>query len=204
VAWGLLEAARLEPHSGYAEAAMANIAWALGNQRPNGWFESCCLSDHSKPLTHTIGYVLRGLIEGYRYSGDPGILRASRLTADALLGVIRSDGYLPGRLDHEWKGAVNWACLTGTVQIALCWFLLFGETGDTRYLEAGRAANRFVRRTVLLDAPPQIRGAVKGSFPIHGEYGHYEYLNWSTKFLIDSCLMELHAASAAGTRGDRQ
>ena len=47
VAWGLFEAAQLEPDKPYAKAGLANIHWALGKQRENGWVEDCCLDDPS-------------------------------------------------------------------------------------------------------------------------------------------------------------
>lgn len=190
VSWGLFEAARLEPENGYAEAAIANIKWALSLQTENGWFENCCLSEPEQPLTHTLGYVLRGVIEAYRFTNDKSFLDASVKTADSLFSVMRADGSLPGRLDSEWRGTVPWSCLTGNVQIAACWLLLFKYTGDTKYRKAGFDANKFVRRTVRLDGRPEIRGAVKGSFPVSGDYCAYEYPNWGSKFLIDSLLME--------------
>ncbi|MGH9601246.1 MAG: hypothetical protein ACRD24_02555, partial [Terriglobales bacterium] len=118
------------------------------------------------------------------------LLRACRKTADGLLSAILPDGFLPGRLDSEWRGAVKWACLTGTVQIAYCWLELHRETGDLRYRNAAFAANQYVRRTVRVEGPEDMRGAVKGSFPVYGEYGYYEYLNWAAKFAIDSNLLE--------------
>ena len=75
---------------------------------------------------------------------------------------------------------------TGTQQIAICWFLLFMETGDVRLRDAGRLANGYVRNTVRLDGPPETRGAVKGSFPVSGEYAKFQYPNWATKFFVDS------------------
>ena len=191
-AWGLLEAAKIEPNRGYADAALANIRWALTHQRSNGWFEKCCLQDPSQPLTHTIGYALRGVVEGYRYSGDKKMLEAARRTADGLLTALRSDGFLPGRLASDWSGAVNWACLTGTVQIACCWFMLFLDTADPRYRDAGFAATRYVRRTMRFDGAVETRGGVKGAFPIDGRYTRYEYPSWAAKFLIDSLFLERH------------
>jgi hypothetical protein len=190
VAWGLLEAGRLEPDAPYAEAALANARWALGHQRPNGWFENCCVDDLESPLTHTLGYVLRGLVEAYRFSDDENLLHACRQTADGLLGALRSDGFLPGRLGADWRGTVGWSCLTGTAQIACCWLLLYQFTGDARYREAAYAANRYVRRTVRLSGNADARGAVKGSHPISGGYGRFEYLAWAAKFFIDSNLLE--------------
>jgi len=190
VAWGLVEATRVEDRKAYGEAALANVQWALRQQQENGWFDKCCVSDHTQPLTHTIGYVLRGIVEAYRFSKEPSLLQASRKTADGLLSALKPDGFLPGRLDHQWQATVAWACLTGTVQIAYSWLVLFQDTGDTRYRDAAFAANRYVRRTMRVDGLPGTRGGIKGSFPVNGWYGTYQYLNWACKFFVDSHILE--------------
>jgi hypothetical protein len=190
VAWGLLEAARVEPHRSYAEVALANVRWALRAQRENGWFENCCLDDPTQPLTHTIGYALRGVVEAYRFTREDSFLRAARKTADGLLTAARDDGFLPGRFRSDWQGSVPWACLTGSVQIASCWLLLYAATGDTRYRDAAWAVNRFVRRTMRSDGPPETRGGIKGSYPISGRYGAYQYPNWAAKFFVDANMLE--------------
>lgn len=197
--WGLFEAARLEPEKPYGAAGLANVRWALRQQQENGWFDKCCLSATRQPLTHTIGYMLRGILEAYRFSHDPEFLKAGKKTADGLLAVIREDGFLPGRLDSRWRGHVSYACLTGTVQIAACWLLLHEIIGDSRYLEAAGSANRYVRRTMNLAGPPDVRGGIKGSFPLNGEYCSYQYLSWASKFLVDSLLLELAARKRGGS-----
>ena len=106
------------------------------------------------------------------------------------MGAMAEDGRLPGRLDSNWSAAVPWVCLTGSAQVAHCWLLLHAFTGKESYKRAGLAANRYVRRTVCTDGAPEIRGGVKGSFPVDGDYGKYEYLNWAAKFLLDSLIME--------------
>lgn len=195
VSWGLFEAARVEPDSKYADAAIANIQWALSLQNSNGWFRDCCLSEPEHPLTHTIGYVLRGVVEAYRFTRQEVYLESSMKTADALIIAQREEGDLPGRLDHDWKGTTDWTCLTGNVQIAACWLMLYKDTGERRYLDAALAANKFVRRTIRLDGPPGIKGAIKGSFPVSGEYCSYEYPNWAAKFFIDSLILEKSIAA---------
>ncbi|MGH7164873.1 MAG: hypothetical protein ACREIS_05030, partial [Nitrospiraceae bacterium] len=190
VGWGLLEAARLEPERPYAEAALANVRWALRAQGANGWFDKCCHSDPTQPVTHTLGYALRGVLEAYRYTADEALLQAARKTADGLLSAMHDDGFLPGRLDSHWRPAVSWACLTGTAQIAHCWLMLYQDTGDVRYRDAAYAANRYVRRTMKVQGPPETRGAIKGSFPVDGEFGPYQYLNWACKFVLDSTMLE--------------
>lgn len=198
VAWGLLEAARAGAKEQYAAAAFRNIHWALTRQQSNGWFADCCVINPAEPLTHTLGYVLRGLIEGWRYSSDQKLLGAALLTGTRMLEAIGRDGFLPGRLDQEWRGTVRWACLTGTAQIAHCWLLLYRATNDRRFRDAAFAANQYVRRTINPDGPPEMRGAVRGSFPIHGDYGQFEYLNWGAKFLLDSLRLEQQVRRSEG------
>jgi len=190
VSWGLIEAERLERGRGYAEAAFRNVKWSLQHQRPNGWFDACCLEDPMRPLTHTIAYALRGLLEVQSFFGDPLLLAAARRTADGLLTAIRRDGSLPGRLDSDWRAAVSWSCLTGNVQIAHSLLVLYDKTGHEPYRDAAYRLNCVVRRTLRTDDPDETRGAVKGSFPIDGEYGNFEFLNWATKFAIDSFTAE--------------
>lgn len=190
VSWGLLEAARLSGNPEHENAAHRNIHWALQQQKDNGWFDKCCLTEPTQPLTHTIGYVLRGILEGYRYFNDQALLAAAIKTANGLLNVIDDKGFIPGRLDSNWKGTVSWACLTGSVQIAHCWLMLYQETGDVRYRDAAFRANAYVRRTVAIKGNLDFVGGVRGSFPIFGNYGQFEYLNWACKFFIDSNLYE--------------
>jgi len=190
VAWGLLEAARVEPDRGYTEAAVRNIHWALSRQNSAGWFEDCCLSQPLHPLTHTLGYALRGLVAGYEITGERKILAGARRAAEGMLTALQPDGFLPGRLDSRWRGTVSWSCLTGTAQIAASWLLLYRATGDVRFRDAGLAANGYVQSTVRLHGSLATRGAVKGSFPVSGDYWKFQYPNWACKFLIDANRLE--------------
>jgi len=190
VSWGLFEAARMESSRGYAEAALANIDWVLSQQDDGGWFAKCCLSDSANPLTHTLSYALRGLIAGYEFSRNRKLLVEACRAAEGALSALQPNGFLPGRLNRQWRGTVSWACLTGTAQLAACWLLLYRATGDVRFRDAGMRANRYVRSTVRLEGPPETRGAVKGSFPVSGGYQTFRYLNWACKFLIDSNRLE--------------
>ena len=172
------------------------MRWALGKQKENGWFADNCLSDPLRPLTHTIGYALRGIIEAHRLGGDDEFLSAACRTAEGLLSVIGPEGYLPGMLDAEWAPAADWVCLTGSAQIAHCLLLLHQTTDERRYRDAAHTLNAFVRRSVDVNGPDDTRGAVRGSFPIDGDYGAYQYLNWAVKFTIDSNLVEMEVGES--------
>jgi hypothetical protein len=165
---------------------LRQVRWALTRQHDNGWMEECCLEGGSSPLTHTLGYALRGIVETWRFSKAEEFLAAARRLADGLLTAQRPDGSLPGKLRSDWSPDARWVCLTGSVQIAHCWLILYRETGEATYRDAAFAANRFVRRSVSYEGDDDVRGGVKGSFPINGDYGRFEYLNWAAKFFIDS------------------
>jgi hypothetical protein len=199
VAWGLIEAARASKDADsanrYAEAALRNARWAITKQHSNGWFDNCCLELPDAPLTHTIGYALRGLTEIYLYTHQEDVLAAAIRTADALSSRVSQDGFLAGRLDRSWNGAVDWACVTGSAQIAHSLLILFEKTERKQYRDAAVALLRYARRTVQITGPTGVRGGVKGSFPVDGGYGTYEFLNWAAKFLIDAGNAERHIGS---------
>jgi hypothetical protein len=191
VAWALVEAERVRPGHGYYEAALANVRWAIAQQQVNGWYAKCGLHDHDAPLTHTIGYALRGCLEVFRFGHEPELLDAATRAADGLLSTLGAEGWLAGRLDRNWRGTVDWVCVTGTAQIASCWFILYDLTRKREYLDAARSANAFVRSTIRLDGPSDVKGAVKGSHPVDGGYCPYWYLNWAAKFALDAQFHEI-------------
>jgi hypothetical protein len=194
VAWGLFEAERAAPGYGYADAGHRQVSWALRRQAANGWFEDCCLDDAERPLTHTLGYALRGILEAYRMSGERRLLERAEVTAKALLAQLHSDGRLAGRFDSSWNSCVDWTCLTGSVQIAHSWLILASHTDNEQYLDGARRANAFVRRTLVRDGHPDHIGGIRGSWPVSGGYGQYQFLNWAAKFFIDSNRAEISLA----------
>jgi hypothetical protein len=190
VAWGLFEAERVAPGKGYGEAGMRNVHWAIKGLPANGWFDQCALSQAPNPITHTLGYALRGVVEAYRWSAEAALLDAAQRTADGLMSALNPDGYLPGMLDRNWQAVAPWACLTGTAQVAICWQMLARLLDRKDYLDAAQRATAYVATTVVLDGDTEVCGAVQGSFPVDGGYGAYEYLSWGAKFLADALMNE--------------
>jgi hypothetical protein len=197
-AWGLLEAYRITNDPAHRDAALHNLEFVLTKQRPNGWFEECCLDDNTRPLLHTIAYTMEGLFEAGSFLGETRFKTAAKLAADALLARQRPDGSLAGRFDREWVDASKWSCLTGDAQTAIVWLRLYEATGDRRYLQAAERMNRYLSSTQDCAASDSgIRGGIKGSQPIWGEYGAYEYLNWAAKFFADALMLEIRAKPSA-------
>ncbi|RJQ76358.1 MAG: hypothetical protein C4519_14690 [Desulfobacteraceae bacterium] len=188
VAWGLLEAERVTPNRGYADAALKNVRWAISHQASNGWFSKIGVTAQQPVVSHALGFVLRGLIEAYGHCGEKEILAAGRRTADGLLQALRADGFLPGLMHGDWRAAADWNCLVGSAQIACCWLMLYKYTADEKYRRAALAVNRYIRRSVKIEAAEELTGAIKGSFPVHGGYMPFTFL--SPKFLIDAIDLE--------------
>ena len=195
VSWGLFEAARVSGRQSWGEAGLRQVRWAVGKLQPNGWMADCCMTDEA-PLTHTLGYALKGIIEAYRFSNDRFFLDAAVSLADGLAGCIRQDGYLAGRLRSDWSPAVDWACVTGSSQIA--WSLMFlGQNADrARYRGLARKLNQFVRRTIPTTGDANVVGGVRGSFPINGNYFPFGFPNWAAKFTLDANQFEVESEHA--------
>jgi len=197
-AWALAEAGVRLKVDAFVDAAARNLRAAAELQAPNGWLPRCCLSDPERPLLHTLAYAIRGFLEGGRVIGDSRLLRAAELAARALSATVRHDGWMPGRYRADWSPAARWSCLTGQAQMVNNWMRLAQITGDPQWLERAPAVLRFLKRAQnRRSTEPGIRGGIKGAWPVGGDYGAYEVLNWATKFFADA-LMRHEAVQTNG------
>jgi len=202
VAWALAEAGMALGEATFRDGAARNLHMVARQQAPNGWFPNCCLSDPVRPLLHTISYTVRGLLEGGRVLEDDRLLAAGCRAAEALLPTVNPEGWMPGRYAADWRGAVSWSCLTGEAQSATNWMRLNLITGDARWLEPVPRVLTFLKRTQNRTSPdPGLRGGIKGSAPMSGDYGRYETLNWATKYFADSLIR--HEQLAVGIAAER-
>lgn len=191
-AWGIYLVYEITKDSKYLNAALRNVRWVLEQQNNNGWFANNCLSDNTRPLTHTIGYTIEGILGIAQGTQDQDLVAAAQRAADALLLSQKNNGSVAGRFDDGWTPSVRWVCLTGVAQIAICWWRLFDLTKKSRYKSAALRANQYLKSLQdISSSHPGIRGAIKGSHPITGGYCAYEYPNWATKFFMDSLLLEV-------------
>ena len=208
-AWGLCRYGVVARDDAACAAARRAADFALAQQLPNGWFGDNCLSDPLNPLTHTIAYAAQGVLEIGLLLDEPRFVEAARKTASGVAAQVGADGFLAGRLDRDWRPAVEWSCVTGEAQMVLVWDRLLALAGDaaaeTAWRGAADRALRFACSTQELaalqgDRDGGRRGGVPGSFPIWGGYGSYENLNWAAKFLADALLGRL-AKQPGGTKG---
>lgn len=190
-AWSLLEIDALINGGRYAEAAGRNLEWTLAQQQENGWFRNNNFNRDYQPPTHSISYVMEGLIESERLTGDDRYLNAALKTARKLLNILQMRGFIAGEFDADWNPVGNYSCLTGDAQTASVWLQLFRKTGDEDFLYGAIELNNYVKATQRLRSlHPGVRGGVRGSLPLHARYQPYCYPNWAAKFLADSLMLE--------------
>lgn len=189
-AYGLAVAACVLGEERYLDAARRNVAWALAQAQPNGWLPDNCLEDNERPLTHTIAYAIRGILEVSAAAGDADGVDSAAHMAKAVAAVQRPDGAVPGRLDREWRPSVRWSCVTGNAQMAIIWLRLAGLAGDPVWRAYAEAAIRFNLAIVdVRHRDPGVRGGIKGSHPLDGGYMRYRYPNWAAKFFADALML---------------
>ena len=191
-AYGLSRAAAVLNEERYLESAVRNVDYVVETALENGFLPQNCLQDESRPLIHTIAYSIRGILEVGVAAGIERHVHHALKMAEFVAKAQRSDGSIPGRLDSEWQSVVDWVCVTGVSQMASIWFRLAEYGVSDEFTGHGSKANRYVMRTQNRSSDDLgVRGGIKGSHPISGEYMSYRYPNWATKFFMDSLMFEM-------------
>jgi len=192
----LLELAEVTGEERFRRAARRNLDWVVRQQEPNGWFRI----PTERETTHFLAYTVRGLLESARITGEETYLHAAVQMALPLRERVREEGFLCGWFRSDWSESSRSCCLTGSLQLAIVWFLLERETGDAAYREAAQRALAYVASTQHLDAREEgIRGAIAGSEPLDGEYAPDCYLAWATKFFVDAVTLATKTTRSALT-----
>lgn len=199
-AWALQLLAQAVDDSRYREACESNLAYVLARTRDNGWLPDNCLNDPVRPLLHTIAYTTQGMLEAGYLTGSQHALDVVIRANEHLAESFERHGQMHGRYDEAWVPSARWRCLTGEAQTAVVWFRLAQVTGERRWFQRGVALTEQVKRTQVLAGDPNIVGGIKGSQPIYGWYGKYQYLNWAAKFYADALMLEA-GHDRAGTTG---
>lgn len=193
VAWPLAWLGKLSGDQRYMDAAKKNLGWTVRQQNELGWFDHAGFLKDDIPTTHTIAYILEGLLESSRIMNDPVYLSACESSASALMKLYRERGYLPGILDNHWNSKAVWRCLAGDAQMGLVWVKLAKVTGKSEFKKAGQdIALELIKTQTVKKEWPEISGAIKGSQPHWGDYDPYRYPTHASKFMLD-LIMELEA-----------
>jgi len=190
-AWALYRFGQLARSNRYCNFAVRAVEGALRFQNDNGWFRECCLSDAMRPLSHTIGYTVQGVLEVGIAAGREDFVAASEKCFRAIIRSIRPNGFLAGRFNHEWRPVVPWSCLTGSAQIAIVGGVLSELRQEPAYRLASDKLVNFLKAVQRLNTDDNgIDGAIAGSFPILGDYMTGGYPNWATKYMLDALMLQ--------------
>ena len=193
VTWSILGVHRITGEQKYMDAAVKNIRWVHANMEGNGWVKHMSFYPTKDPLTHTICYTIRGMLECSEFiDGD---LKAQTRewvisVSGILLDLYREHGHLPGRINTEWKSGAKFECVTGNAQMAIIWLKVYRWTGERKFYEGASDIITQVKETQDIHCKIDgVRGAISGSHPLWGSYLAYSYPNWGAKFFADALML---------------
>jgi len=199
VAWALMELAAISGEPAYSEAGCRHARWGLAQQQENGWFRNNEFWPGHPPFTHTIAYVMEGLLGVGMHARDQALVDAVLKTATRLMHLFELRGNLAGDFDATWKSKATYRCMTGEAQVSGVWLQLYALTRDVRFLNASMKLNdRLKASQDVRSHVGAIRGGVKGSQPLWGKYHRLAYVNWGAKFLADALMREIPAVAQFG------
>lgn len=207
VAWALLEMFRLTDEERYRKAAIANINWVLDQANEAGWFAQAGFTPEETPLTHTITYTLRGLLESA--PALPSELKGNvqRVVGTAAEQILlrfelgkrdprAMPPLLPGTMDERWRSKDRFSCLTGDAQISIVWLKLYrnGEVGVSGDVDGG------AREIGGGNAGDDVRDDV-GADISSGTRGDARFLNGALKMLDLVMATQILDSPNLGIRG---
>jgi hypothetical protein len=183
----LVTAGRIIGDKAVVDAGLANLAWTLQQQQPNGFFHHLSF-DREPPFLHTMVYAVEGLLMGFAETGDVAYLDgASRFCArllDASAGQVPFSQY-----NADFTPANRERCLTGVAQWAGVCLELALLRGDERYRAAAVQAIDYLKtRQIMSTGDARLLGGLMGSDGPMGAYMRLAIPNWGVKFLIDALL----------------
>lgn len=190
VDWPLIELGQETDRPDFVEAARRNLDWVLAQRRRDGWFDRMEMIPGQPPILHPIEYTLGGIWESGELLDDEkyrsAVFPAVEILAEHAIAGRLAGAYLPGFVPVGES-----ICLTGYAQMAHLWLRICQRTGLPRLRLAAECALHKLERLADLDNPdPALRGGVRGSYPLTGDYMPLSVVNWGAKFFIDAMLLD--------------
>ncbi len=193
-AYGLLRAGIVLKREDFILGSKKFFDYVLTLQEESGWIRNWGFEDKFAVL-HTIAYTLRGLSEAYIYFKDEKYGQAVKKGLEFLLSCGKDNfsypDLLPSHYDKD-KNIVNDLCLTGLSQMAIV-LKKYDSVVKTKEYEPLfgaiiAATKRFQNRGFKNEL---LNGLMPASWPINGRYKPYSFIEWGTKFFMDSILLSM-------------
>ncbi|MRJ06750.1 MAG: hypothetical protein C6I01_04445 [Epsilonproteobacteria bacterium] len=171
----------------FLEGGEKNIRWVLSNQLENGFFRYSSFLEGTPPYLHTIIYILEGLLEYYRLTGEKEALEGAVKLAEGLKELnLHREILLCSQYDEEFRCLNRERCTTGLAQWAGVALTLHRLGYGEEYLEIATNTLYYLKSKLLRRG--EMEGGIPASIPIWGSYGGWEFVNWGNKFLLDALL----------------
>ncbi|MCI5080917.1 MAG: hypothetical protein MRY78_04455 [Saprospiraceae bacterium] len=154
--------------------------------QPNGTFRDWGFRPNAQALTHTIMYTYRGYLESGLLLQNPDTLERVEQMINRFQKAASSFKQIPAKFDENWEGDTSFRCLVGEAQYCCLLFRLFQLTQNDTYL--AQACNQlYALRQMICRWPiPGMHGGLPGSWPLHGNYQRFRFINWGIKFYLDA------------------
>lgn len=192
VAWPLLELYKITKKESYKTAAIRNCEWILTLQDSNGWYHQNSFFKTTNPFTHNIVYTTRGIFESGMILNEEHYIASAEKVLKPLMDSFEQKKYLCGEFNEKWESSARYSCLTGNSQLAICLFKFYKLRNKQEYLTAAKKLNRYnMAAQDIVSSNPGIKGGIKGSVPVWGDYMSFFCPNWAAKFFADALMQEV-------------
>ncbi len=192
----LPEADKVKYHSKIITALEGHVSL----QQENGIFKRCNFNTSYKntSLLHHIGYTLDGLLISAEILDDQKYYAVAKKTALKLLSKFEVSIELPAFTNDDWSsykdlyGMRSSLCLTGYSQIAIVFLKIYKHDNDLRFLSAALKIIDIVGSIGNYSSMNKgISYGLAGSYPLHGNYQPYQFVNWAAKYHAEAVLLSL-------------
>lgn len=171
----------------FVDAGMRNIEYTLKLQMKNGYFVIPA-SNNINHYSETIAFTLLGIIMVAEELNNQSYMDAAAHGYQAIISLLKNDGYLPGEIDENLHTVVNYCCLSGNCLMSQAGFRLFKITGDEVYKSAADKLLRHVKQKQLRSRYRYLNGGITGSWPISGQFNTYEIHSSAVQYFVDALL----------------
>jgi hypothetical protein len=185
----LIRLGNLVGENKFVDAGKRNIEYTLKLQMKNGYFP---VQDSHKVnhFSETIAFTLLGIVIAGEELNNQSYIDAAAHGYQAILTLLKNDGYLPGEIDENLHTVVNYCCLSGNCLMSRAGYRLYKITGDEIYKSAAGELLTYVKQKQLRSRYRYLNGGITGSWPISGQFNTYEIYSSAVQYFVDALLVQ--------------
>lgn len=191
VVWAMLEANKTLKNEALQKKLKIALGFIMQKATPELSFRDWNFRPGEPAFTHTIAYVLQGLLEAGLLLKNQQAIAQVKAVARKLISLRKENSKLAGSYDEHWRGNFRFGCLVGQAQLSLLFFRLYELSSEPEFL---REAQLLLWQLLRFQSPIKLYGwfgGLPGSSPIWGKYQPWRFPNWSVKYFLDACLAAL-------------